>query len=176
MSKWFPANKLSLNQDKINAINFIKNSPQYPLHIWYNDKYTEEAVNTKFLRLQIDNHLNWKNHTDQLVPKLSAAQYAVISLLHINNTHTLKSTYFAYFHSLMKYGIIFWGNSPYSKKVFTLQKKIVRVMMCVKSRNSCRDLFKRLEVLTLPREYILWHTNLLLGTWPWDTQIYNSCY
>jgi hypothetical protein len=45
-----------------------KNSPQYPLNTGYNDKYREDAVNTKFLGLQIDNHLNWKNPIDQLVP------------------------------------------------------------------------------------------------------------
>jgi hypothetical protein len=39
MSKWFSANKLSLNLDKTNIIKFItKNSPQYPLNIGY-DKY-----------------------------------------------------------------------------------------------------------------------------------------
>jgi hypothetical protein len=104
----------------------------YPLSIRYNDKYVEESVHTKFLGLQIDNHLNWKNHIDQLVPKLSGACYAVRSLLHISNTDTIKSIYFAYFHSLMKYGIIFWGTSSDSKKVFTLQKKIVRIILGVK--------------------------------------------
>jgi hypothetical protein len=87
-----------------------------------------------------------------LVPKLSGTCYAVRSLLHISNTKILKSIYFAYVHSVMKYGIIFWGNSSDSKKVFTLQLKIVSIMMSVKSRNSCRDLFKRLEILTLPCE------------------------
>jgi hypothetical protein len=49
MSKWFSA-KLFLNLDKTNVIIFItKNSPQYPLDTGYNDKYIEEAVNTKFL-------------------------------------------------------------------------------------------------------------------------------
>jgi hypothetical protein len=33
-------------------------------------KYIEESVYTKFLGLQIDNHLNWKTGIDQLVPKL----------------------------------------------------------------------------------------------------------
>jgi hypothetical protein len=72
--KWFSANELSLNPDKTNVIKFkTKNSPQYPLHIGYNDKYIEETVNTKFHGLQIDNRLNWINHINRLVPKLSEA-------------------------------------------------------------------------------------------------------
>jgi hypothetical protein len=54
----------------------------------------------------------------------------------------------------MKYGIIFWGNSSESKKVFTLQKKIVRIMVDAKPWNSYRGLFKRFKVLPLPCEYI----------------------
>jgi hypothetical protein len=42
--------------------------------------------------------------------------------------------------------------SPNNKKIFTLQKKIVRLMAGVKPRNSCRSLFKRLEILALPCE------------------------
>jgi hypothetical protein len=40
-------------------------------------EYIKESVNTKFLGLQIDNHLNWKYHIDQIVPKLSGACYTV---------------------------------------------------------------------------------------------------
>jgi hypothetical protein len=77
-----------------------------------------------------------------------------LDLCCISATPTLKSIYFAYFYTLIKYGIIFWSNLSDSKKVLTLQKKFVRIMMGVKPRNSCRDLFKRLEILTLPCEYI----------------------
>jgi hypothetical protein len=55
----------------------------------------QELVNTKFLGLQIDNHLNWINHIDELIPKLSGACYAVRSMLHVSKTDTLKSVYFA---------------------------------------------------------------------------------
>jgi hypothetical protein len=89
-----------------------------------------------------------------LIPKLSGAFYAVRSLLHISNTDKLKSIYFAYVHSLMKYGLIFWGNSYDSKMVFTLQNKIVRIMVDIKPQNSCRDLFKRSQILPLVCEYI----------------------
>jgi hypothetical protein len=54
----------------------------------------------------------------------------------------------------MKYGILFWGNSPNSKMIFTLQKRTVRIIGGVKSRSSCRNLFMRLEILPLPCKYI----------------------
>jgi hypothetical protein len=54
----------------------------------------------------------------------------------------------------MEYGIIFCDNLSDSKKVLTLQKEIVRIVMDVKSRNPCRDLFNRLEILTLAYGYL----------------------
>jgi hypothetical protein len=68
-----------------------------------------------------------------------ASVQAVRLLSHISHNDTLKSISFAYFWPLMKYGIIFWGNASHSKKVFSLQKKIVRIMTDVKPRDSCRD-------------------------------------
>jgi hypothetical protein len=52
----------------------------------YNNKSWDETVNTKFLILQIYYHLNWQNHIDQLVTKLSGACYAVKSVSHISNS------------------------------------------------------------------------------------------
>jgi hypothetical protein len=42
---------------------------------------------------------------------------------------TLRMIYYAYFHSVMRYGIVFGGNSPDAKKIFLLQKRAVRVMI-----------------------------------------------
>jgi hypothetical protein len=44
----------------------------------------------------------------------------------------------------MKYGIIFWGNSSDSKKIFILQKKIYRIIAGTKPQTP-RDLFKKLR-------------------------------
>jgi hypothetical protein len=118
------------------------NSPQFALSIGYNGKYIEESANTKFLSLQIDNHLNWKNHVDQMILELSWACCAVGSVFHIVSIDTLKSVYFAYFHSIMKYGIIFWGYSSSSKKIFTLQKKIIKLWL-VPSQEICVETYLR---------------------------------
>jgi hypothetical protein len=162
--EWFTANKLTLNLEKTNTIQLKKiNTPQYDLSVGYNEKNLKESVNTKCLGLQIDNHLNWKNHIDQMVPKLSGACYAIRSMFLVSNTDTLKSVYFAYFDSIIKYGIIFWGNSSSSKNIFTLQRKVVRIMAGVKPRISYRTLFKRLEFLPLPFEYIFPLTNFIVN-------------
>jgi hypothetical protein len=118
------------------------NSQQFLISIGYEDKYIEESIHTTSLGLQTDSYLNWKTHVDQLVQKLSRTFYAVRSLLYISNIDTVKLIYFVYFHYLMKYGIIFWGNSSESKKVFTLHKKIVRITVGAKPQTPCRDLFK----------------------------------
>jgi len=69
--------------------------------------------------------------------------------------NTLKVIYYSYFHSIMTYGLIFWGNSPDSIKIFRLQKKIIRIMMGCRSRDSCKKLFPNSEILPLPSQYIL---------------------
>jgi hypothetical protein len=57
-------------------------------------------VNTKFLGLQTDDHIHWKNHTEELI-KLSEAHYAVRSMVSISNINTLKSIYYTYLHSII---------------------------------------------------------------------------
>jgi hypothetical protein len=54
----------------------------------------------------------------------------------------------------MTYRIIFWGNSPHSTNVFKIQKRIIRTMTKPRRRDSCRQLFKRLEILPLQSQYI----------------------
>jgi len=63
-----------------------------------------------------------------MVPTLTEACYAIMSMDHIRNMNTLKSIYYAHFHSVLKYGIIL-GDSSNSGKIFTLQKKIFSVMV-----------------------------------------------
>jgi hypothetical protein len=73
------------------------------------------------------------------------------------NTETLKLVYFAYVHSI-SYGIIFWGNSTDGKKLFYIQKKIIIIMAGTTRRASCREMFKKFNILPLASEFLLSHT------------------
>jgi hypothetical protein len=48
---------------------------------------------------------------------------ATTKLVHILCIEALKVIYFAPIHSLIKYGIILWGNSTTMHKVFMVQKR-----------------------------------------------------
>jgi hypothetical protein len=72
--KCFAASKLVLNLDKKNIMKFItENSSHSTLCIGYKETYMEKAVNSEFLVLPINNLLNDKNDTEQIIPKLSGA-------------------------------------------------------------------------------------------------------
>ena len=59
--------------------------------------------------------------------------------------------HFSYAHSIVSYGIIFWGNSSYSEDIFKIQKRIIMNS----SRNaSCRQLFKDLNILPIQSQYV----------------------
>jgi len=44
---------------------------------------------------------------------------------------------------------------PHSIKIFRMQKRIIIIMIGFKSRVSCRNLFRRLEILSFVSQYVL---------------------
>jgi len=97
-----------------------------------------------------------------MIPKLTGACYAAKSMVHISNINSVTSIYCTYFYSFIIHGLIFWGNSSNSGKIFTLQKKIIRIMADAQPRTSCRSLFTKLEILPVPCPYILSLMNFLI--------------
>jgi hypothetical protein len=68
--------------------------------------------------------------------------------------NTLKTIYCSYFNSVISCGLPFWGNSPHSIKIFWMEKRIIRIIIHCKSRVSCGNLFRRLEIFPFLSQYI----------------------
>jgi hypothetical protein len=85
------------------------NHDDYGMHnnISHNLPVNSECI--KFLGLNTDNKLSWKNHINYLVTK-----FIMGTIKPILSLRSLRMIYFAYIHSIMTYGIIFWGNSSYT--------------------------------------------------------------
>jgi len=124
------------------------------LKLNYHGNYVKSSPHTKFLGLIIDDSCSWQAHIDQMMSKLNTACSVIRFLQAIMSTETLRMVYFAYVHSIMSYGIIFWGNQPYSEKIFKIQKRVIRIITNSRMRDSCRELFQRLEILPLYSQYI----------------------
>jgi hypothetical protein len=124
ISKWLKINQLVLNTNEVYIVKFLSyKGPIYPLHLIDADQILSVTDTIKFLGLHLDSHLSWKSHTIVLVRKLSSVCYVMRKLSDILNIVTLRIVYFAYFQSLVTYGISFWGSSSTMHNVFLIQKK-----------------------------------------------------
>jgi len=82
-----------------------------------------------------------------------AVTLPILTAVTINRA--MKMVYHSLFHSVMCYGIMFWGNSPHTHIIFKVQKRVLRIIVGAGYRDSCRELFKELKILTLSSQYIL---------------------
>jgi hypothetical protein len=86
------------------------------------------------------------------------------SLKDILSQYIIRNIYFTKFQSLLWFGILFWAGEggmevELNTRIFRIQKRVVRSvvrsMVGVSSRTSCRQLFKEMSILTLASLYIL---------------------
>ena len=157
IASWCKANFLTLNLEKTQFMQFvIKHQKQMDTHVTVSETVIPETTSIKFLGLLIDNKLTWKPYGRELAIKLNRACYIMRILKPMMSRESLITIYHSYFHSILRYGILFWGNTPISKDIFKIQKRIVRIIIDKNRRESCRELFKNLKILTLTSQYIMY--------------------
>jgi len=92
----------------------------------YENKNISNSTETKFLGLIIDETLSWNQHIDQIATKLCSACCALRNLKHNVPQSTLRTIYYAYIHSILSYGIIFWGGDlPMLKNYLFYKRKLL---------------------------------------------------
>jgi hypothetical protein len=125
VSTWFSNNLLSINyKKKTTYLQFrTMNSPKLDFDILEISNHITSDASTKFLGIIIDEKLTWHDHISQLLKRLSSACFAFRISTPLLPDETLKIIYFAYVHSILTYGIIFWGNSNQAIKIFRMPKK-----------------------------------------------------
>ena len=126
LSFWLNANKIALNVAKTEVI-FFKTTHKpcdtdLRLKLCRNRLYKTKYL--RYLGIKIDEILNWIIHIHDLTSKLNRANAVLAKLRHFANSETLRSTYFAIFHSHLNYVCIAWRFTRFpQQKVSILQKK-----------------------------------------------------
>lgn len=155
INNWFVNNALTINYNKTYFLQFFtKKQKEVPLQILSANSLLINSNSTKFLGLTIDSMMTWKEHIIDLANKLNKACFAIRSTKPLLTLKALKMVYYSYFHSVMSYGIIFWGTSPYSDNILLIQKRILRIITNSSKYESCRHLYKQQQILTLYGQYI----------------------
>jgi hypothetical protein len=95
-------------------------------------------------------------------------------MFHISNINTLTSIYFPYFHSILKYGIIFQTE----KRCLLYKTKLLKLLIwLVKNLEYHIELcLKRLEILHSPYQYIFWLMNFIVKNHLHGPNDYLSCF
>jgi len=104
--------------------------------------------------MQINYHLNWKSHINLILPKMYAACFALRRLFYVLNIDAVWIVDFAYFCSMIIYGIILGGNSTNTGRVFLSQMRTLRTIVGVGCTCACRGLFRKLDILPVPCLYV----------------------
>jgi hypothetical protein len=154
---WFENNRLIVNKDKSLALGFHDKLNKHIVFpdIILKDRQITYVSETKFLGVWLGHNLNWDLQVKKLVIKLSQLCYAVKTIKSFVNKNLVKTMYFAYMHSFLKYGILFWRNAKNLRKVFKIQKRAIRLIANISNTSSCKPYFQKLQIMTLPCIYIL---------------------
>ena len=106
----------------------------------------------KFLGIILDQYLRWDKHAEYLQKKL--AIFCIKSIRKMTSLKTATIAYHSMFHSIISYGILMWGNSTRAHDIFILQKKALRAIHNLPNDASCKTLFRKTNIMTLPGIYI----------------------
>lgn len=153
---WMNEHNLEINYSKTKLITFhpYQKTP-LTLDFTFNNSKLETVNEFTLLGLVIDTHINWKSHIQKTHSKISKFSYALREIKKTTNLQTALTTYYAYAYAWLSYGVTLWGNSTDAQTLFTLQKKLIRILVNVEQTDSCKPFFQKHSMLTLPCIYIL---------------------
>lgn len=150
--EWFTENNLVLNNNKSTFLRFsnLKENYQESLLIKTKNGTIRQEQTLKFLGLYISDNCSWSIHIDNICKRVAPVCYCINQLRDVVDRSVLIMYYYAHFHSVISYAIIAWGAASDSVRVFKMQKRALRFIFGLNKRESCRNLFKQLGILTLP--------------------------
>ena len=116
LSSWLKADKTSLNVCKTELVFFTssKKQPDCDLKLKLNGKRLYETDSVKYLGIQIEERLTWKQQISHAALKLNKANVVLSNLRHVLDIKTLRSVYYAIFESHLCYVSLVWARNTNS--------------------------------------------------------------
>ena len=154
---WFVQNKLHLNPSKTRYQIFNCDTNQSN-HLSINGVSIQRAWSKgnektfKLVGLHIDEKLTWQGHIETLVRKINYALYGMSRARNTLSTSTKKLLYHGLIHSHLTYGVAIWGSATQGRlhPLFLKQKRAIRLIFTLPSREHTLPYYIKLDILQLP--------------------------
>ena len=152
------ANKLIVNPSKSNVLVI---SPKLihdfteQLIVSYNSSQIYSVKSTKYLRVIIDNRINFYEHIKALECKIARFVGILTKLKTILPKQNLLQLYHTLVHSHLTYGISIWGSTypSYLQKVEKLQNKALKAICNAPYLSPAKPLYTQLNILQIQDVY-----------------------
>ena len=147
LSKWFNTNKLSLNVQKTSYMLFQKRTSSFNPVIKINETVLQCVTSTKFLGVQLDNKMLWKDHITYVRGKLSSVLSVLYRVRSLVDSKSLILLYNTLFVPHMYYCCSIWGNTckTFLKSITSVQKRAVYILDPNLSRTN--EIFAKYKLL-----------------------------
>lgn len=148
---WFDGNGLRINVEKTNFVQFGSNAS---LDVCFNQLCLSARDSCRLLGLVLDSGLKWHLQVGSVLVKLRRALYVLRKMRRSCSVTIPRMIYFAYFNSVIKYGILFWGSDSNLRPILLMQKQAIRIIKGLPFRESCRAHFVELGIPTAYNLYL----------------------
>ena len=136
VSSWVAHNKLTLNYDKTEFIEFSRSKPlsSDKLTLRINGRPIRKVDECKFLGVYIDTSISWRSHINRIISRVSQTIGIIGRAKSFMNPTQLRLLYNTMVLPHLQYCIINWGNFKHDSniglknKLLTLQKCLVRII------------------------------------------------
>ena len=127
LSRWFKANKLSLNAQKTFYLVFHRaRIKDHELSIQIDGSTLNRSRNIKYLGVIIDHKLNWCEHIAHVKNKVSKGIGILYKARQFLDKKSLHNLYYSYIYPYLIYCIEVWGSAcqTHLHPLFLVQKKL----------------------------------------------------
>ena len=169
VNDWCIANRLVINYDKTFQVIFKASTKSFnPLchEINISNKALEQKPSTKFLGIELDSTITFKEHFKSLSKKLNINLMMMRALRQYVDQKTMIDIYYSFFYPHLIYGVEFWGHAADTnlREIKVLQKNALRVIFKVKPGDHISSFFKRHKIMPVKMIFEYRTLKLLLKT------------
>jgi hypothetical protein len=153
ITDWLNVNKLSINTKKTKFVLFKSPNKRtsHDIKLSMNNDNIKQVKSITFLGIVVDECLTWKYHIKLVSKKIIKATAIISKIRYFTNVNYLKLIYYALVYPYLIYANLIWGNTykTHIQKLFTIQKKLVRLITFSSYFEHTDPIFKKLKILNI---------------------------